>query len=427
MSLDIISANRLALWLSWPSILGEFNPLALPGNSAGQPSASPPPEAGQCVTDLREPFREAVRSCMADHETVAVSVSGGLDSLAVLVEAARIAETDGRTVIAVMAAMTDDGGCSNVPVVQRLIAAAGLRDVELHISRLDDIPTGELDWRPDGPDLDALPQVNRRLAEVAAEHGATVMLGGNGADELLGAVKYLFGSFIASRDWRAFRSYWSDSIGVYRPAYRAELCAMAARLLPRSWRARIYFALEWPELCNDQVPDIVGRQYRGHVAEWSAQWIAQTIGFHAAHRRSWARMAAWDAVFPLHLLTGPGPIPLRHPFLTPSFISAVQQFPLSRRYDPRLPYPYWRQKAAVISLMPERVLRVLPTAKQTFRAELASRFLLAKCDASCLIALGLVEKRAWEATTDPLLVNQVNRLEAWTREAIQRGCAISRD
>jgi asparagine synthase (glutamine-hydrolysing) len=137
---------------------------------------------------------------MASHETVAVSVSGGLDSLAVLLAAARIAEADGRKVVATIAEMTDDAGTSNVPVMRRLIVAAGLRNVVLRISQLDDLPAGEPEWRPDGPDLDALPLVNRRLAEVALEHGATVMLGGNGADELLGAVKYLFGSFIGSCD-----------------------------------------------------------------------------------------------------------------------------------------------------------------------------------------------------------------------------------
>jgi hypothetical protein len=224
------------------------------------------------------------------------------------------------------------------------------------------------------------------------------------------------------------RSYWADSIGVdRRQASQLEALAFAARLLPKMWRARMYFASEWPELCGGLVPDIAGRQYHGHVAEWSARWVAETIAYHARRHRSWAAMAAWDAVFPLHVLTGPGPIPLRHPFLTPDFIAAVWQLPLSQRYDPRLTHPYWRQKAQVISLLPESVRSVLPTAKQTFRTELASSFLAEKCDASCLVAYGVVEKQAWEAATDPLLVNQVNRLEAWLREAIRQGYAVIRD
>ena len=422
---DTIAAKHLALWLSWPSILGEFGPCPLLGNTAGQPSASLPPEAGQCVTDLRRPFRAAVQECMADHETVAVSVSGGLDSFAVLIEAARITEADGRTVVATMAEMIDDAGCSNVPVVRRLVAAAGLHNVQVHVSKLDDVPIGQPEWRPDGPDLDALPLANRRLAEVAAEHGATVMLGGNGADELLGAVRYLFGSLIAAGDRRALRSYWSDSIGMDRRAYKAESLALASRLLPRPWRARLYFVAESPELCQSQVPDIIGRQYYGHVANWSARWIAATVTHHTMHHRSWAEMAAWDAVYPLHVLTGPGPIPLRHPFLTPSFVTAVQRLPLTRRYNSLLPHAYWRQKAQVFDLLPKYVQEVLPTAKQTFRSELASRFLAEKCDPSCLVAHGLVDRQAWQVTTDALVVNQVNRLETWTREAIRRGYMIT--
>jgi asparagine synthase (glutamine-hydrolysing) len=364
---------------------------------------------------------------MAEHETVAVSVSGGLDSLAVLLAVACIADLDGRKVIATMAEMTDDAGASNVPVVQRLMAAAGLHHITLLVTSLDDLPANPPDWRLSGPDLDALPLANRRLAEVAADHGATVMLGGNGADEVLGAVRYLFGSYIASGDWRALRSYWRDSIGVDRQAVRLESLGLAARLLPGAWRASMYFAFEWPELCRAPVPDIIGSDYRKHVADWSAQWVAETIGYHATYHRLWASMAAWDAVFPLHILTGPGPIPLRHPFLTPDFIAAVWQLPLSQRYDPQLPLPYWRQKAQVISLLPEFLRSVLPTAKQTFRSELSSRFLAAKRDPSCLIAHHVVEKQAWEATTDPLLVNQVNRLEAWLCEAIQRGHTVTRD
>jgi hypothetical protein len=137
-------------------------------------------------------------------------------------------------------------------------------------------------------------------------------------------------------------------------------------------------------------------------------------------------MAAWDAVFPLHVLPGPGPIPLRHPFLTPEFICGALSLPLSRRYDPRLPYAYWRQKAQVISLLPSQVWAVLPTAKQTFTNELSARYRAEKLEASRLINCGVVSPQAWEATAEPLIVNRVNKLEAWLGEAILRGFAVIR-
>jgi hypothetical protein len=424
MGLGAVSANQLALWLSWPAILGEFGPSPLLGDPPGPPSASSRPDDTQPVADLRGPFREAVRDSMGEHEHIGISVSGGLDSFAVLIETARTAAKDGRHVIAVIAEMTDDAGNSNVPVARHLLAASDLRNVELHIAGSEDNPTGEPDWHLEGPNLDALPSVNRSLLEKARDNGATVVMGGNGADELLGTVRYMFGAFTIHRDWPAFRSYWSDTIGKDRQALHAESLALATRLLPRTWRSRLYFATEWPELSTLKVPEIVSTRHRKHVATWSARWITETLATLTRHHRSWAQMAAWEAVFPLHILPGPGPIPLRHPFLTPDFVAAAQRLPLTRRYDPTLAHPYWRQKAAVISLIPETMRSSLPTAKQTFRNDLASRYMTSKSDAANLISCGVVDEKAWAATTDASLVNRVNALEAWIRGAVQRGYSI---
>ncbi len=424
MGLGAVSANQLALWLSWPAILGEFGPSPLLGDPPGQPSASSRPDDTRPVADLRGPFSESVLCGMGDHERIGISVSGGLDSLAVLIEAARIADMDGRRIIAVMAEMTDDAGNSNVPVVRRLLAASGLRNIGLHITATGESPAGEPDWHLEGPNLDALPSVNRSLLEKAEDNGATVVMGGNGADELLGTVRYMFGALTAARDWRAVRSYWSDTIGEDRQALPAESLALATRLLPRAWRSHLYFATEWPELSVLKTPEIVSAAHREHVASWSAQWISEALKQHTTRHQSWAQMAAWDAVFPLHVLPGPGPVPLRHPFLTPSFVDAAQRFPLARRYDPTLPHPYWRQKAAVFSLIPTAMRGILPTAKQTFRNDLAYRFLAGKSDAANLIACDVVDEKAWLATRDASLVNRVNALEAWTREAVRRGYSI---
>lgn len=424
--MDTISANRMALWLSWPSVIGEFCPSPLVGDTAGHLSATPWPEADPRITDVRAPFRESVRSCMAGHETVAVSISGGLDSLAVLVEATRVAAEDGRRVIGVVAALTDDAGVSNVPIVQRLAAAAGLENIELHAIGAAESPKERPIWRPQGPDLDALPLANRRLAELACERGATVMLGGNGADETLGAVRYLMGSYTGTAQWAAARSYWKDSIGTHREARLAEGLAIAARPLPRRWRAFVYFAMEWPELCTEvDAPDVVEEELRDHVSRWSAAWIRTLVRYHATHHRTWAQAAAWDAVFPLTVLAGPGPIPWRHPFLTEHFIAAVQQLPIARRYDPRLPHAYWRQKAQVLALLPDGMRNVLPTAKQTFRTELAHRYAAEKTPAACLIEHGIVSRAQWKASRDPLIVGRVNALEGWAQEAVARGYSIT--
>jgi asparagine synthase (glutamine-hydrolysing) len=424
--MNTVSAQNIALWLAWPSVLGEFHPAPLAVGPLGRSSAAPWPENDPRVTDVREPFRRSVRSCMADHETVAVSVSGGLDSLAVLIEAARIAAAEGRRILAAVTDMTDDAGRSTVPVVQRLIAATGgPRTIELHVSATDDMPTNRPVWRPHGPDLDALPLVNRRLAEQAADQGATVMLSGNGADEALGAVRYLLGGYARAAHFSALRSYWGDSIGTHREAYPAEALAAISPLLPKRWRAFLYVALEWPELCTQhEVPAIIPGHLRDRVSAWSTAWIRDLVRFHAAHHRTWAQAAAWDAIYPSSPLDGPGPIPLHHPFLTPVFLDAVKQLPIARRYDPALPYVYWRQKAQVIALLPDAVRGALPTAKATFRTTLSQCYQAEKTSGSTLIEAGVLSARQWRTERDPLLVSRVNVLEAWTAEALARGYRI---
>ncbi len=195
--------------------------------------------------------------------------------------------------------------------------------------------------------------------------------------------------------------------------------------MPKRLRTFVYFALEWPELCTrPEAPDILTDALREHVSTWSTQWITDMIRFHASHHRSWARAAAWDALYPLTILTGPGPIPLRHPFLTEPFLEAVRQLPIARRYDPTLPHAYWRQKAQVVGLLPPQVRAALPTAKATFRTTLAGHYADQKSAAAHLIELGVLSRARWHAEHDPLLVSRVNALEDWVSEAVDRGHPI---
>lgn len=60
MGLGAVSAKQLALWLSWPAILGEFGPSPLLGDPPRQPSASSRHDDTQPVADLRGPFSESV-------------------------------------------------------------------------------------------------------------------------------------------------------------------------------------------------------------------------------------------------------------------------------------------------------------------------------------------------------------------------------
>jgi len=415
---DHIDASLLALWLSWPSIVGEFDPASL--NVDGMPLVGESSGRGGEYQNIRHALSASIEGCISTHEVIGVSLSGGLDSLAVLTEACKIARTDDRKIIAITAEMTDDQGKSNVPIIERLLADFGLQS-DLHVSSTDQLPRGTVNWDRAGPRLDALPTVNLALSELAADAGCTLLLGGNGADEVLGTGRYLFRNLILNRKWKDVLSYWHDTVQTDLSALKHELLALGSPILPKQLRMLAYLASSSPELCRPTPPEVVGRRYRKPVQAWTQSWLNGLVDHHVRSNTSWASMEAWDAVFPLHRLPSAGPIPLVHPFLEESFLRAVESIPLVSRYNSDLAFAYWRQKALIVDLFPAALRPRLPHFKQTFRADLAHRFDLARREITVLTTTGILDSQAWHRESDPGVVHRVNAMNTWLDEAVRRG------
>ncbi|KWX10276.1 hypothetical protein TR74_04580, partial [Carbonactinospora thermoautotrophica] len=188
----VVDVAALALLFAPPALYGEFVPRP-PWRGVERIRTVPVP-APEPVP-LGEAFTSAVATLAADVEVVGVKVSGGLDSLAVLVHAVRRAE--GRTVVAFTADLVDDAGVSAATVVRRLVAdlELGCELVVLDPDRHRAVPR----WSPCGPRLDALPAVNAAVSEFAAARGVGVLLSGDGADELLGVPR--FATAAITRRW----------------------------------------------------------------------------------------------------------------------------------------------------------------------------------------------------------------------------------
>ncbi|WP_191878620.1 asparagine synthase-related protein [Streptomyces filipinensis] len=115
----------------------------------------------------RAAFAASVGELTEGVETIGVAVSGGLDSLATLVHACRVA--DGRRVIAFTIDMTDDDGRSSVAVVRTLLRSLALEHVRLEVISPEDRRAAP--WSALGPRRDALPELNAAVAARAAELG----------------------------------------------------------------------------------------------------------------------------------------------------------------------------------------------------------------------------------------------------------------
>ncbi|WP_433401879.1 asparagine synthase-related protein [Streptomyces sp. CA-146814] len=380
---------------------------------------APWPAGDPRVRDLRADFLASLRRAVGDSEGVAVATSGGLDSLAVLSNTV-LEQGDQRRVTAVAIEMTDDRGQSNIPYVRRLLEGLGPR-CDLRIVPFSQRPAGAPEWHPEGPRLDALPEANRLLVEVAHEAGATVLLTGDGADELLGSGQYLTSAVLRSRGPRALGAYWRDHRGEHHRTAKLEAVGLLAGLVGRRRRAMTYLACSWPELCRNPPHDFLAAPYRDIADSWTNSWIRSLVELHEQHHTSLAAMEAWSDLYPHQRLRTAGLMRNEDPFLDREFSERAKRLPLHRRYDPSHPHAYWRMKSQVIRLMPPGTLAVLPTAKQIFSRAIVDRVDPAELEAKTLLDHGILSHSALRGGLDPMVATRIVEVEQWLSTAVERG------
>ncbi|MGH3873604.1 MAG: asparagine synthase-related protein [Pseudonocardiaceae bacterium] len=419
MSDKQISRRNLALWLAWPAIRGEFGPTHPFVGGPSMTMESPWPKADSKVLDLRSDFLDSLRRAVSQHESVAVATSGGLDSLAVLANLIHECGHE-RRIVAVAIEMIDDLGQSNIPVVHRLVDGLGLT-CDIRVRSLADRPTGQPQWHPEGPRLDALPSANRMLVEAAHDAGAQVLLTGDGADELLLSPQYMTPALVLAGRWGALRKYWRDHRGEYYPTAELERLALRSIVVSSRRRAMLFMAGSHPELCRRPPHDFLNEPYRQLVDEWTTQWVRSLLRLHEDHHPTLSEMDAWSALYPHQRLRTAGLIGNEDPFLDEVFVEAAKRLPVHRRYDERYPHAYWRMKAQVIKLMPPGALPFLPTAKQIYRRAIVSRVDARTWSADCLMSSGILSERALCGDLDPMAATRVLEIETWLAEALDMG------
>ncbi|MEV7427731.1 asparagine synthase-related protein [Streptomyces sp. NPDC091212] len=410
----VVELSALALLLAPPAMLGEFAPTAPWRGIHRVPFTPPTAKPGP----LPDAFTAAVAEQTKDAEAIGVLVSGGLDSLAVLVHALRVA--DGRRVIALTTDLADDTGRGAANVVRRLLADLGL-PAELVV--LDPaVDRAEPVWSAAGPRLDALPQINAAASARAAELGVQVLLSGDGADELLGVPRFATAA-VARRRGRAAALRYAADVASSGPGLPGEVAALAARLLPRRARARAYWAANWPAWADPVAPAVLAEPFRRQATDWARSWVDEQVAGHAAAGRTWAEADAHDAVFPREAIPSAGILPESSPFLAEPFLAATLAMPVGERYHPQLPSAYLRCKAQVVRLLPRHALAVLPRRKQYFTTALAGQSAAGQAAPTCVTA-GLIDADALAAEQDAAVLLVVAALERWLIGALRHGVEV---
>ncbi|WP_236793272.1 asparagine synthase-related protein [Amycolatopsis sp. GM8] len=410
-----VDLAALAFLFTGPGLLGEFAPTPW----RGVETVWPLPKPAAAPLPVHQVFADVVEQLCADADAVGITMSGGLDSLAVVLHAAALRPR--RRVIAFCTNLVDDSGVPAADVVRRLLAALA-PDVELVV--LDPAACSETPaWSPHGPRLDPLPAINAAVAALAADAGVGVLLSGNGADELLAIPRFAALLLLRARGVRAAARYLGDSRRS-GPGWPGEAVAMLAGMLPTRQRTRWYWAANWPQWCAPSISPVVAEPWRQPALARAERWVTGTLTSHQEQRRGWAAADAYDSLWPRSYLPAAGTVPEASPFLHPQLVSAALAMPLTDRYDHRLPTAYQRCKAAVVGLLPPAAQPMLPTRKQYYRQALAAA-VSAPVHAPLAVAAGLLDPSVLAAEElDTAVRMNVLAVESWLVGAYDAGVLI---
>lgn len=408
------SLKKLSLFLTKPSLYGEFMPNCPWEGVQLIRRKIPWPEKTSTVVDLKACFTKSVQACIGDARVVAVLFSGGLDSTAVLLHADAICRRLGLKLIAITADLVSDRHSRAVNVAKQLIEALEIRcDLGLVSSDTkEDLPFPT--WSPIGPRLDAMPRLNRAMNDLARDMGAEVVLTGSGADELLGSGRFLLRNFLRSGRFRGAWSYLKYVAEGGWVGLVLEGLGLLPALLPRRLVAPLYWAINWKDLIFNEAASLLAEPYRSYAIDWSETWVRDQLRLHPALTGDWAVADAWDSLFPHDLHLPAGSLDEHSPFLTPLFLQTAMRIPLDRRFEEAGTSSYHRRKALVMALIDPRFHGRLPDRKEIFSGAFQSYQEGAASDCRRAVELGLFDPCVVVgARRDAVLLHVAASIEAW--------------
>ncbi|MEU8119517.1 hypothetical protein AB0C21_12515 [Spirillospora sp. NPDC049024] len=364
------SFERLAWYLSAPSLALDCYP-ASPWEDV---SLDEPPAAGggDGRAGLRERFESAVDDCLAGHDHVALLYVNDLASAVLTERTAEACRRSGRRLLVIVADGVAADGTSlaarSQEAIARLARGAMVRIVE------PDRWFRAMPRRgnPVAPDIRHTEFV-ARASLLAAEGGATVLLSPSGADAVLGAPRFLAPHLSPGAMPARLRDSWRESGpgGLLAEGF----AGFGGRARPGRGGA-VRLAVSGLAVPAAPPPEGLTEAARDAARAWASTWLdevtaalagARPAAVEASYRRRIAVRERVVAGYGTVLEDGRGEcaasVPRRRlPFLDDGVVGHAAAMPLARRYDPALPSPYQRTRAALVRLMPSHHRGCLPMA-----------------------------------------------------------------
>lgn len=413
-----IDLSAVACLFTNPSLLGEVTPDHLWRNVRQEWEAITPNLNGFAST--RDAFNAVVSDLCADHARIAVQTSGGLDSLAVLYHVCR--QFPEREVFAVCGDVIDDNGVSTVEVVRSLLLKLNLdarcKLIVTDVNSWIEWPR----WSPHGPFRTTVPEAHMAMVAAAKAHDATILLSGDGSDELLASHRFATASVIKELGIRASLSYMKDA-GQTGTGILGEFLGLISSVLPVETRLRMYWATNWPEWCRATVSSLIAPRFYEPALTWAEQWLQNALQNHIEVERTWGEAEAFDSWWPQPFFPPADDLCEGSPFMHRDFVAYGLALPLGRRYGPGHRTAYHRFKSLVVDLFEERDQPLLPPHKQYF-TKMASSIDSQTIETPLLCDLGIFNKTS-NQIQDAATRKLARSVEMWLQGASQRGVQLS--
>lgn len=384
-----VSKEKIALMLSKVSVINEFFPDSPWNNESKVWKSFSYTYHTSDVTNLKLRFTHVISSIINKYDTIAVAFSGGLDSLAILLETSRQCKDLGKTCIAITAEMVDDKGESCFLQSQKVI-----KDFSIDCKHIKFVPknSSTLYWNKEGPRREAMPYAVQEMANIAESQNAKVILSGSGADSILGCPKYLTYTFLEQKKYTDLFYYVVDVGKAGFWALRREFSSLFSNKLEPYLSVKAYMALSDPEVCDVEVNNHLNEPYKTLVNSWSKDWLINNIDLLIKHHSSWAKMDAINLINMYDPLPPAGEILHINPFEDDELVRISTEIPLEIRYNSSFPSAYLRQKSLVVSLIGIDNLKYLPQYKKTYRNTIMGSSVKDLCNPDTLIKSGILQK-----------------------------------
>lgn len=408
--------DRLATYFGVPGLSRDLHPTS-PWSGVTPVRPRPAPPAGTSdPAEFGDRLTAAVERAAGDAEHIALAASGGLDSCVLLDLVGRACRAAGRRLTVVTLDIADDTGRRTLPAVRRQV---DFLRVDADLVGVDALPSRwpEPVWDPVGPRFDAWPRLHNALALAAAKAGATVLLQGNGADQLLQAPPHLAVELPRSSRAR-YRGDMPGDTAVTAVVRRAGR-------LDRPGPARLYWATQWPGLAADRGAPVLAPDRLPAVVRWLADFQDASLEPLLRSGPTWAAATILHRTFPWDRLSDAGPLREVMPFLKPDVARWCYDLPPAARYVPHLPSGYLRGKGLLAALLPDGAETVLAPRRQRCYKAYERYWRTVMRDPSLGVELGLVRPDWRRHARDSFDVAMVMACELWLRGALERGAQVA--